>query len=186
VCNIVAYVAAALLATGHLAAGTLAAMVVGVIDGLDGRQARVQLRTTAFGAVEHLFDKIYEILWIAALAYAVSSGFEVQGYATGLTWWIAAYLADTAAYDIFKLRSGIRLDEASPTDAAIRMVAGRRNIYTYMLLAGVVLRQPVAAYWAIVWWAVATAIVHWMRVTYLLTRTWPASHRTACDGPARK
>jgi len=185
-CNVVAYAGAALLATGHLAAGTLAAMAVGVIDGLDGRQARVQLRTSAFGAVEHVFDKIYEILWIAALTYAVSSGFEIDGYAKGLIWWIAAYLADTAAYDVFKLCSGIRLDEASPTDAAIRMIAGRRNIYTYMLLAGVIARQPAAAYWAIVWWAAVTAIVHWMRVTYLLTRMWPASPRTACDGPARK
>jgi phosphatidylglycerophosphate synthase len=185
-CNLVAYLATALLAMGHLLTGTLAAMAVGIIDGLDGRQARVQLRTSAFGRVEHVFDKIYEILWIVALAYALSGRFAVHAYAVGLWWWIAAYLADTGAYDLFKLRRGVQLDEASPVDASIRFVAGRRNMYTYAMLVGVVLGRPHGAFWFIVAWAVATAMVHWMRVTYLLATTAPASRRTAYGAPARR
>jgi phosphatidylglycerophosphate synthase len=168
VTNIVAYGVAALLATGHLLAGALGAMAVGVLDGLDGRQARIQIRFTSFGRLEHLLDRAYEVLWIAALAYWLSGRFADRGIALALGVWIAAYLLDSAAYDTFKWRSGVNLDEATRIDAGIRLVAGRRNVYACLLLAGVVAGQPLAAFYAIVVWAAVTALVHWGRVAGLL------------------
>jgi CDP-L-myo-inositol myo-inositolphosphotransferase len=167
-CNVVAYAVAGLLATGHLLAGAIGALVVGVLDGLDGRQARIQVRFTTFGRLEHVLDRAYEILWIAALAYWLSDGFvdTVIGWALGT--WLAAYALDTAAYDTFKWRSGVNLDEASPLDARIRLVAGRRNVYACLLLAGVLGGQPLLAFHAIAAWAAATALVHWARVVILL------------------
>lgn len=168
VCNVLAYLVALLLARGQLLAGAIGGMVVGVIDGLDGRQARVQVRTSRLGRIEHLLDKVYEVLWVVALAYSLSAGFSDARLVTELWVWIAAYLLDTAAYDVVKWRRRISLDEATPVDAAIRLVAGRRNIYTSMLIAGVLLGRPAAAFHAIVWWAAATALVHWIRVARLL------------------
>jgi phosphatidylglycerophosphate synthase len=163
ICNLLAYGVAALLATGHLAAGAAGAVVVGVVDGLDGRQARVQLRTTPLGRLEHLLDKIYEVLWIVALADALSGGFSDRSYITPLLAWIGTYLLDTAAYDIVKWRTGITLDEASRLDALIRLFAGRRNVYACILLAGVLAGQAEAAFHVIVWWSVVTAAVHSVR-----------------------
>ena len=163
VCNLMAYAVAALLATGHLLAGAVGAVAVGVIDGIDGRQARVQVRTTRFGRLEHLLDKVYEILWIVALAYWLSGGFADRSYVTPLVAWIAAYLLDTAAYDAVKQTTGATLDEASRLDAVIRLVAGRRNVYACMLLAGALAGQSDRAFRAIVWWAVVTAAVHGLR-----------------------
>jgi CDP-L-myo-inositol myo-inositolphosphotransferase len=169
VCNLLAYGVAALLATGHLLAGAVGAMIVGVIDGLDGRQARVQLRTSRLGRLEHLLDKIYEVLWIVALAWSLSGHFADRRTVVLLIVWIAAYLADTAAYDVVKWRTGATLDEASRLDAAIRAVAGRRNIYACMLLAGSLLGAPDEAFVAIVGWAVITALVHALRAVVVIS-----------------
>jgi phosphatidylglycerophosphate synthase len=168
ICNLLAYGVAALLATGHLAAGAAGAVVVGVVDGLDGRQARVQLRTTPLGRLEHLLDKIYEVLWIVALAYVLSGGFARGSYSTPLLVWIGSYLLDTAAYDIVKWRTGITLDEASRLDALIRLFAGRRNVYACILLAGVLAGQAEAAFHVIVWWSAVTAAVHSVRAALVV------------------
>jgi phosphatidylglycerophosphate synthase len=172
-CNLMAYAVAALLASGHLLAGAMGAIAVGVVDGLDGRQARVQLRTTPLGRLEHLLDKIYEVLWIVALAYALSGHFADRAYVTPLLIWIAAYLLDTAAYDIVKWRTGATLDEASRLDAAIRLVAGRRNVYACMFLVGVIVGQPAAAFHAIVSWSVVTAAVHGARAALVVGNARP-------------
>jgi len=169
VCNVLAYVVALLLARGQLLAGAIGGMVVGVIDGLDGRQARVQVRTSRLGRLEHLLDKVYEVLWVVALAYYLSSGFSDARLVTELWVWVAAYLLDTAAYDVVKWRRGMTLDEATWIDAAIRLVAGRRNIYTSLLLVGVLIGRPAAAFHVIVWWAAATALVHWIRAAMLVS-----------------
>src|SRR5436190_22023402 len=52
-CNVVAWTVTILLATGHLAWGIALALVVGVLDGLDGKQARIKVETTKAGKVEH-------------------------------------------------------------------------------------------------------------------------------------
>jgi hypothetical protein len=167
-CNLMAYAVAALLATGHLLAGAAGAIAVGVADGLDGRQARIQLRTTALGRLEHLFDKVYEVLWIGALAYALSGQFTDRSYVTPLLAWVAAYLLDTAAYDIVKWRTGATLDEASRLDGLIRLVAGRRNVYACMFLVGVLAGQPAAAVHALVWWGGIKAARHGARAALVV------------------
>jgi phosphatidylglycerophosphate synthase len=167
-CNVFAYAVTALFATGQLVAGSIGAMVVGVLDGLDGRQARVQLRTSAAGRFEHLFDKVYEIAWVVALAWWLKPSFGGGAAWRLLGIWIAAYLADTAAYDVFKWRRGVQLDEASLLDRSIRLFAGRRNVYSTILLIGVVAGRPDRAFQVTVAWAVGTAILHWVRVAVLV------------------
>ncbi len=169
-CNVLAYGVAALLASGHLLLGALGGLIVGVVDGLDGRQARVQIRTSEVGRLEHLFDKIYELLWMVALAHALSKAYPDLHAWRGLSAWSVAYVLDSAAYDVVKWRTGTNLDESSRIDAAIRLVAGRRNVYTCMLLTGVLAGRPDLAWIAIVGWAMATAVVHGVRALAVLRR----------------
>ena len=67
--NIVAWIATILFATGHLVSGIVLALVVGVLDGLDGKQARIKVETSKSGNLEHWFDGLFEISWWVALAY---------------------------------------------------------------------------------------------------------------------
>ena len=59
--NIVAWIATILFATGHLVSGIVLALVVGVLDGLDGKQARIKVETSKSGNLEHWFDGLFEI-----------------------------------------------------------------------------------------------------------------------------
>src|SRR5262245_12562040 len=108
---------------------------------------------------------------MAALAwwFARASGDGAAAW-TAMAVWTAAYAADTVAYDIFKWRRGMQLDEASPLDRAIRLVAGRRNVYSTVMLVGVLAGHANVAYLVTVVWAVVTAVAHWVRVAVLLGR----------------
>lgn len=166
-CNVLAFNVAVLFAGGFLWAGALLALAVGIADGLDGRQARVQVRTSRLGELEHLLDKVYETAWTAALAwlfYAEIGG--VAWIAAGA--WFAAYLADNLAYAFFRARTGILIDEASRFDAAVRFVASCRNTNVAILLVGLALGCPLEACGVVVVWGLVTASVHWLRVLLLL------------------
>jgi len=67
--NVVAWGATFLFATGRLGWGTILALAVGVLDGLDGKQARVKIETSKVGKLEHWFDAFFENSWWIALAY---------------------------------------------------------------------------------------------------------------------
>ena len=76
-CNVVAWAAVPLFATGHLGWGTALALAVGVLDGLDGKQARVKVETSEAGKLEHWLDTLYELAWLFALAYYFQSSGEL-------------------------------------------------------------------------------------------------------------
>src|SRR6266705_914630 len=58
-----------LYACGYLWAGVLLALVIGVLDGIDGKLARLKAQTTKLGKREHDLDYFVETSWWAALAY---------------------------------------------------------------------------------------------------------------------
>ena len=58
-----------LYACGYLWAGVLLALVIGVLDGIDGKLARLKAQTTKLGKKEHDLDYFVETSWWAALAY---------------------------------------------------------------------------------------------------------------------
>ena len=163
VCNLLAYAVAALLATGHLLAGAIGAIVVGVVDGLDGRQARVQLRTTPLGRLEHLLDKVYEILWMVAPPTGCPAALAIDRISHALLAWIAAYLLDTVAYDVVKWDTGATLDEASPLDASSGSLPAAATSTPACCWSACWPDSPTGRSAAIVWWAVVTAAVHGLR-----------------------
>ena len=67
--NIVAWAATFCFAAGHLIWGTILALAVGILDGLDGKQARIKIETSKIGKLEHTFDAIFEHSWWIAIAY---------------------------------------------------------------------------------------------------------------------
>jgi phosphatidylglycerophosphate synthase len=169
-CNVVALGAAAAFAMGWLGPGLALALAVGILDGLDGRQARIQLRFTPLGKLEHLFDKIYEVAWMVALAWHFSGHGAARAYLAATAVWIATYFLDAGAYELFRRRRGMMIDEATRFDAAVRFVAGTRNTNVATLTLGLAAGMVVAAYWLVIAWGVVTAAVHWARVAWLLAR----------------
>jgi len=168
--NIIAYGTTAAFAFGHLWLGILIALVAEVLDGLDGRQARIQIRTSRLGEFEHVLDKIHEISWMAALGWYFSNGFADITYLWLTLAWIVFHNIDNLSYSVFRSKRGIVIDEVGRFDATVRLFASNRNNNILFLAAGLLLGVPLQAYWFILAWSAVTPVIHWIRVWMLLSR----------------
>ncbi len=165
--NVLAYIVTALFFSGHLLTGAILAFVVGVIDGLDGKLARIRCCSTKLGLMEHVFDLLYEFSWLVALAYFVS---QSQGsFPLLITACSIAFIAFYRfCYDQFRRAMGVSLDVYGWFERAFRRVAGRRNIYNIYILVGVLLRVPLYSLIGISFHSALTAIVYAYRAAVYL------------------
>lgn len=168
--NVTAYAATALLALGRLWPALALVVVTGILDGLDGRQARIQIKTSKVGEWEHVFDALSEISWMLALGWHISNGFTEPLYLGGTLAWLAFYGLDNYSYTFFRIRRGMMIDEAGPIDAAIRFVGSRRNTSFAYFAVALALGYPARGFLVVVGLAGLTALAHWIRVATLLGR----------------
>ena len=167
-CNVVAWAAVPLFATGHLVWGTVLALAVGVLDGLDGKQARVKVETSEAGKLEHWLDTLYELAWLLALAFYFQTSGQLPDAWKYLLFFLAAEGVDGLAKLSIIRRYGRLIDELSPLDRKIRFLGGRRNIYIWILAVGVLLGAPAKSFVVMVWWEVVTAAVHVIRAVWAI------------------
>ena len=170
---ILAFGTTILFATGHLIWGIVLALIIGILDGLDGKQARIRVETSKAGKIEHWFDSFFEVVWPTALAYH----FYVSGQLPNAFFYLALLIVAEALDGIGKL--GVygpaekSLVEPGLLDRIVRLVGGRRNIYLWVLVACVVLGMPEKALIVMAFWEVATATVdllHSCWIRYILRR----------------
>jgi phosphatidylglycerophosphate synthase len=157
--NVVAYLVTALFLFGHLLIGAILMFIVGVIDGLDGKLARIRGRTTKLGRMEHLFDLLFEFSWLIALAVFLSQSggsLPLVLVASSITF-IAFY---RFCYDQFSRTTGISLDVYGRFERAFRRVAGRRNIYNIYILIGVLFGMPLYSLIGILFHSALTAVAY--------------------------
>ena len=157
--NVLAYLVTALFLFGHLLAGSILTFIVGVIDGLDGKLARIRGHTTKLGRMEHLFDLLFEFSWLIALAIFLSQsgGSLPLVLVTSSITLIAFY---RFCYDQFSRTMGVSLDVYGRFERAFRRVAGRRNIYNVYILIGVLLGTPLYSLIGILFHSALTAVVY--------------------------
>lgn len=167
-CNLVAWAAAILFAMGYLGWGTGLALAVGVLDGLDGKQARVKVETTEAGKLEHYLDTLFELAWAFALAYHFQTSGELPEAWKYLLLLLGAEAVDALAKLSIIRRYGRLIDELSPLDRKIRFLGGRRNIYIWILAVGVILGAPARAFVVMAWWEAVTAAVHVARAIWTI------------------
>jgi phosphatidylglycerophosphate synthase len=175
--NIVAFLGMYWFATGSLIAAMASALAVGVLDGLDGKQARVKVMTSEIGRIEEVFDKIYENGWYWAIAYWLSA----QGVGDNISYLLFGLLlfcnmADIVIGLVFKNQCGMQLDDFSPFERRFRVISGRRNTYIWTLIpftiATLVLADPswfFYGYAVITGYAIFTVTVRFWRLLSNLT-----------------
>jgi len=159
-CNVIAWITTILFLTGHLVSGIVIALIIGIIDGLDGKQARLKVETTKRGKLEHWFDGIFEWSWWTALAYQ----FQVSGQLPGaFRYWlvlVAAEAIDGVAKGAVLFTTGRLIDELNSFERIVRLVGGRRNVYVWILAIGILSGAPAKAFVAMIWLELITAAVH--------------------------
>ena len=167
--------AAGQMGTGYLAAGLVIAFIVGVLDGVDGKLARVTVRCTRFGdRYEHILDVVWELTWYWALGWMLSAGGEAVGPFVLATVITLFYLFDKAATGMFKSRQGIELFDYAPVDRFFRRIGARRNTNVLLMLAGMAVGMLEEAFTCVAIWTVITAAFHWTRAIWLLSQPSPA------------
>ena len=167
-CNVVAWTVTILLVTGHLAWGLGLALIVGVLDGLDGKLARLKLETSKAGKLEHLFDALFENSWWAALAWHLSVSGKLPDAFAYLGLLIGAEVLNALARASIVRYYGKSITELASFDRIFRLVGGRRNIYVWILALGLILGTVAGAFKLIAWWEAVTAAVHLARVASAL------------------
>jgi phosphatidylglycerophosphate synthase len=148
-----------LFATGHLILGIGLALIIGILDGLDGKLARLKVETTQGGKLEHQVDNFLEIAWPTALAYH----FYISGQLPNAFIYLGVIIGADVLDGIGK--SGIysaaekSLREPVRLDRIVRFFGGRRNIYVWVLIVCVALGAPAKTLIVMAWWESSTAII---------------------------
>ena len=166
--------ATAAFALGRVGLGILAALTFGIVDGLDGKQARVKIETTKGGKWEHYLDYVIENSWWAAIAFQLwrSGQFPNVFYFFALL--VGSRLLHEFAKRRAKMAKGRLLDDVAPFDRAFRLIAARRNVYVWILACGFLLNAFPQSYAVICVWAAFSAAVHLGRSVWI------------CDGAVRR
>jgi hypothetical protein len=152
-----------LYAGGYLWAGVLLALVIGVLDGIDGKLARLKAQTTKLGKKEHDLDYLIETSWWAALAYHFHATGQIRyAYVIFAAFFVFDRL-ERAARQAVQRRIGRNVDDFAPFDRLVRIVAGRRNIYTWLFAFFLVIGAPATGFIWLCCWGVASAVIHILR-----------------------
>src|SRR6266699_615720 len=167
-CNVVAWPVTILLVTGHLAWGLGLALIVGVLDGLDGKLARLKLQTSKAGKLEHWFECLFENSWWLALAWHLSVSGKLPDAFSYLGLLIGAEVLNALARASIVRYYGKSISELGPFDRIFRLVGGRRNIYVWILVLGLICGTPAGAFKLIAWWEAVTAAIQLARAAWAL------------------
>src|SRR6266567_6546958 len=157
----------AAFALGRVGLGILAALIFGIVDGLDGKQSRVKIEMTGRGEWEHHLDYLIENSWWAAIAFQLwrSGQFPNVFYFFALL--IGSHLLDEFAKRRAKMAKGRLLDDVTPFDRAFRLIAARRNVYVWILACGFLLGAFPQSYAFICGWAAFSAAIHLVRSLWI-------------------
>src|SRR5438046_3698658 len=166
--------ATAAFALGRVGLGIIAALIFGIVDGLDGKQARITIEMTERGKWEHHLDYLIENSWWLAIAFHLwrSGQFPTVSYFFLLL--IASHLLTEFAKRRVKIARGRLLDDVAPFDRAFRLIAARRNVYVWILAFGLLLKAFPQSYAVICGWAAFSVAVHLARSIWI------------CDGALRR
>ena len=159
--------ATAALALGRVGLGILAALVFGIVDGVDGKLSRVKVETTERGQWEHHLDYLIENSWWTAIAFHLWQSAQLPNAFYFLALLVGSQLVDEFVRRRAKIATGRLLDDVAPFDRAFRLIAGRRNVYVWVLTAGFLLGAFPQSYAIICGWAAVTAAVHLMRSVWI-------------------
>jgi phosphatidylglycerophosphate synthase len=159
---LIGLIVTALFATGHLWWGVALAYTIEVLDGVDGKLARIKVETTAVGDWEHVVDYCIELSWWTALAYHFHAENLRSAYWL-LLLLVGSDLVDRLAKRSVKKKVGRNLDDVSNIDRFVRCIGGRRNINIWILIAALALGDAANGFVLICWWEAATAAVHIVR-----------------------
>ncbi|MEA3221011.1 CDP-alcohol phosphatidyltransferase family protein [Immundisolibacter sp.] len=144
--------------------GLVCAWLMTFLDTVDGKLARVTVKSTRFGDIlDHGIDLIHPPFWYAAWALGLPEG----SVPTQTLIWVivAAYIGGRLAEGGFQgLCARFSLFVWRPFDSYNRLITARRNPNLLMLTLCALVGQPALGLWLVAGWTVLSTLLLWVRV----------------------
>lgn len=122
-------------ATGAWPRALVLAIVIGPLDGLDGKLARTRLDFSPYGDLEHVADKVVEYACYLCMAAWIGTGWAWAACALIVLF----ALAEAVQGEFYRRVTGGQLDDAGTIERRFRLVSGRRNTFMWTLIPFLVL-----------------------------------------------
>ncbi len=152
---------------GHYAAGLAAGWVMTLLDTVDGKLARVTVRSSRFGHLyDHLIDLLHPPFWYVFWGKSLVPPPLVLGLDLDALSWllIIAYGLGRLVELIFNQLGNCTLFTWRPFDAWFRLVTARRNPCMILLTLSVLIGRPDWGFLAVVGWTMLTTGVMFVRL----------------------
>lgn len=134
-----AFLSAYLMVTGRVWPAIALMLAVTILDGTDGKLARLRGKPTKIGKLEHSLDFLYEQAWYASvIAYTYLSTKAVWTLLLGLGWLVVdGYVRHV--YNLGWIVAGGPLKKWGRAGRIIALVDGRRNVYVWYTTASYII-----------------------------------------------
>lgn len=181
---------------GHYWVGLAAGWFMTFLDTVDGKLARVTVRSSLFGhLLDHGMDLVHPPFWYVFWGLSLSAFEPVLGLDTGGWSWIivGGYVLGRAAEGGFQLLGDVSIFTWRPFDAYFRLVTARRNPCLILLTAGAALGRQDWGFVAVGAWTAGTTAVllvrlaqgSWVRLRHGPLESWLSDADAARRAHAR-
>ncbi len=151
---------------GHFGLGLVAAWGMTLLDTVDGKLARVTIRSSKFGNIlDHGIDLIHPPFWYWAWAAGLAHrGMALDDGGLTLALIIGGYLLLRLQEGLFIALFGMEIHVWRRFDSVFRLITARRNPNLIILTAATLAGAPRTGLMAVAAWTAVSAAVHLVRI----------------------
>ena len=165
--SVLTYILAAMVSyffiTQKIVFALILAVVVGILDGVDGKIARLRAKKTLIGKLEHSFDMLYEQAWYISFIWYLYTTTGAQTFLVLGFIWILSDSYVRHIYNTFWLATGKSLKYYEGLAKKVTFIDGRRSFYILHMIIWYLIGNIAYALYTILIHCIATAIMY----TYL-------------------
>jgi phosphatidylglycerophosphate synthase len=149
--------------------GLLAGWVMTFLDTVDGKLARVTIKSSKFGHLyDHMIDLIHPPFWYIIWGQSLLGFNGVMGLSVEQMGWIIilAYISGRIVELLFQLLGSCGIFTWRPFDAWFRLITARRNPCMILLTLSVFAGRPDWGFIAVTFWTLLTTLIMNLRLLY--------------------
>lgn len=179
-----------LFLNGQYGWGLLAGWIMTFLDTVDGKLARVTIKSSKFGHLyDHLIDLFHPPFWYIYWGMSLVDFQPLPGFDQEQMYWviIIGYIGGRVVEGIFPLLGSCGIFTWRPYDAWFRLITARRNPCLILLTLSVLIGRPDWGFIAVTFWTAITSILLLTRLLYAIAvrlRQGPLSSWLSADDVA--